>query len=246
MQPTIKPRDGARAARGARRSARRAATVDEAYERIFSAIVEHRLPPGAKLVEDRLSEIFGLTRARVRQVLARLGHERIVTLQPNRGAFVAEPTVDEAREVFEMRKLLEPGIVRRVVARVDAAGIARLRAHVAAEEAARLERDRRPLIRLTGEFHLLLAELAGNALLLSTMRELESITCLVIYLYDAPSAPSCRGNDHAAIIDAIEAKQADRAAAAMLHHLDEIESVLDVHVPEPEELDLEAILGAEP
>ena len=105
-------------------------TCQEIYERIVTSVMEHRLPPGTKLGEDKLARIFGASRARVRQVLARLALERIVVLQPNRGAFVAEPTVAEAREVFEVRRPLEALVVRRIIAKKDPQLIARLRAHV--------------------------------------------------------------------------------------------------------------------
>ena len=52
-------------------------TVDEIYERIYVAILEHRLHPGTKLGEERMADIFGVSRARVREVLARLAHEHI-------------------------------------------------------------------------------------------------------------------------------------------------------------------------
>src|SRR5688572_14525641 len=104
-----------RAVKGALR--RRAAPGEDAiYERLLAAIFEHRLPPGTKLGEDRLAAIFGVSRARIRRVLPRLAHEGLVTLEPNRGAFVAKPTVMEARDVFEARRLIEPGILERLMA----------------------------------------------------------------------------------------------------------------------------------
>src|SRR5689334_63629 len=63
-------------------------TTEGAYERIWSAIMDHSLPPETRLVEQRLCEIFGIGRTRLRQVLQRLAHERVVTLMPNRGAVV--------------------------------------------------------------------------------------------------------------------------------------------------------------
>src|SRR5580692_6196120 len=93
-----------------RAPSRRAAVVvplATAYSRIWAAIVDHRLPPGARLVEDQLCKVFGIGRTRIRQVLQRLAHERVVTLTPNRGAIVSKPTIQQAREVFEARCALE-------------------------------------------------------------------------------------------------------------------------------------------
>lgn len=197
-------------------------------ERIMAAVVEHRLPPGTRLIEDRLARVFGVNRARVRPVLARLAHEGIVTLHPNRGAAVSEPTAEQAREVFELRRLLEPAIVRTVAAKADRGIEKRIEAHLRKEAEASARDDHRALIRLTGEFHLLLAELSGNALMLRMLRELETLTSLVIYLYESPNVPACRGNDHVDIAAAIVRGDGARAARLMLAHLDEVEGGLDM------------------
>ncbi|NMG42954.1 FCD domain-containing protein [Aromatoleum toluvorans] len=216
----------------------------EIYERIITSIMEHRLPPGTKLGEDKLANIFGASRARVRQVLARLALERVVVLHPNRGAFVAEPTVEDAREVFEVRRPLEALVVRRIIAKKDPAIIARLRAHVEAEEAARAARDRRAIIRLSGEYHILLAELSGNALTARLMHELASLTCLIIFLYDAPSVPACRDQEHSEITQALADRDEATAIRLMTEHLEHVEACLDLSRGRPEELDLEAALAS--
>jgi DNA-binding GntR family transcriptional regulator len=216
---------------------------DAIYERILAAIFEHRLPPGTKLGEDRLASIFGVSRARVRRVLPRLAHEGVVTLEPNRGAFVTKPSVEEARDVFHARHVIEPGIVERVLARPDrGAIIARLRQHIAAERRARATNDTRAIVRLSGEFHMLLADMAGNALLAKSMRELTSLTCLIIALYDKPSVPSCLGEEHAEIVDAIAKGQRERAVDLMLHHLKHVEENLDLTIVEAPPVDLDAVL----
>lgn len=217
---------------------------DAIYERILAAILEHRLAPGTKLGEDRLAGIFGVSRARVRRVLPRLAHEGVVRLEPNRGAFVTQPTVNEARDVFEARRLIEPGIVERVVQHRDLRPIlVRLRHHVAAERRARAASDTRSIVRLSGEFHILLAEMAGNALLAKTMRELASLTCLIIALYDKPAVPSCLGEEHAELVDALAAGDAPRAIKLMIHHLNHVEENLDLTVAEPGPTDLESALA---
>jgi DNA-binding GntR family transcriptional regulator len=216
---------------------------DAIYERILAAIFEHRLPPGTKLGEDRLASIFGVSRARIRRVLPRLAHEGVVTLEPNRGAFVTKPSVHEARDVFQARHVIEPGIVERVLARPERSGIvARLRQHVAAERRARAANDTRAIVRLSGEFHMLLADMAGNALLAKSMRELTSLTCLIIALYDKPSVPSCLGEEHAEIVDAIAKGQKERAVALMLHHLEHVEENLDLTIVEAAPVDLDDVL----
>ena len=222
----------------------RAADEDAIYERILAAILEHRLAPGTKLGEDRLAGIFGVSRARVRRVLPRLAHEGVVRLEPNRGAFVAQPTVNEARDVFEARRLIEPGIVERVAQRGDLRTImVRLRQHVAAERRARSANDTRGIVRLSGEFHVLLADLAGNALLARTMRELASLTCLIIALYDKPSVPSCLGEEHGELVNALAAGDAARAMKLMVHHLNHVEENLDLTAAEPRVADLETALA---
>jgi DNA-binding GntR family transcriptional regulator len=201
-------------------------SVEEIVEKIYTTILEHRLAPGTKLGEDRLAAIFSTSRARIREVLARLANERVVDLIPQRGAFVVKPTVEQAFDVFEARRMIEPGILRRLVARVDAGILTRLREHQRMEAEARRIGDQRAIVRLSGEFHLLLAELAGNTTLVRSMRELSTITCLIIFLYDAPTATSCREDEHSAIVAAIAAKDASKAEALMLHHLDHIEQSL--------------------
>ena len=218
-------------------------SVEQIYERILAAVIEHRLPPGSKLGEDKLSEIFAVSRARVRQVLARLEHEKLVTRPPNRGAFVAEPTIEEAREIFDMRRLIEPGIVRRFLVVSDAKKIAQLRRHVATEARVRAANDRRAIVRLSGEFHILLAEMAGNSMLAKAMRELAVLTCLIIFLYDTPAAPACPYHEHDQIVDAIEAGDECKAVEVMLQHLDHVENSLDLRISFPATPDLAAALA---
>jgi DNA-binding GntR family transcriptional regulator len=216
---------------------------DDVYEKIFVAILEHRLHPGTKLAEERLAEIFGVSRARVREVLARLAHEQIVELVPQRGAFVAKPSIEQALDVFEARRLIEPAVLRRLIATLTPDKVTRIRAHHGLEEDARRRDDKRAIVRLSGQFHALLAELAGNTAYARQMRELSVLTCLSIVLYDAPTATSCRADEHSLIIDAIAQRDAARAETIMLEHLEHIESSLKLDVP-ADDVDLESIFKA--
>ena len=219
------------------------ADEDAIYERILAAIFEHRLQPGTKLGEDRLARIFGVSRARIRRMLPRLAHERLVTLEPNRGAFVAKPSVSEARDIFDARRLIEPGIVERFMQVPQRSAIARLREHVAAERKARAAEDKPTIIRLSGEFHVLMAQIAGNTMLARTMHELTSLTCLIIALYDSPTVPHCRSDEHAELVDAIAAGDRARATRLMVDHLNHVEQGLDLSLDETAAVDLEQALA---
>ncbi|MBB5391541.1 MULTISPECIES: GntR family transcriptional regulator [unclassified Herbaspirillum] len=216
---------------------------DAIYERILGAIMEHRLTPGTKLVEEKLASIFGVNRTRVREVLARLSHEGLITTIPNRGAFVASPTPDEARAIFAARRLLEPALLRHLCEHTQPTHIAQLREHVAQEARARENNDRRAIIRLSGEFHIRIADMVENPVMSKMMRELASLTCLIIVLYDSPTVPACTHDEHGQIIDAIAAGRAEDAVAAMIEHLHHIEQVLDMSAPPSEDEDLEEMLG---
>ena len=221
----------------------RAPSVDAIHQRVLLAIVEHRLPPGTKLGEERLAGVFGVSRTQIRQVLERLAHDSIVTVQPNRGAFVSSPTVEEAREVFAARRLIEPELIRKATHAVSAEQIQRLRKHVALESAARAANDKRSIIRLSGEFHQIIADIAGNRFLARTMRELETLTCLVIILYDAPNVPACPYHEHSDLVDVIEAGDAERAASLMVEHLRHVEGSLDFERKGDGEIDFEAVFS---
>jgi DNA-binding GntR family transcriptional regulator len=212
------------------------------YERLMNAISEHRLQPGTKLAEDRLAAIFSVSRTTVRSVLQQLAHELVVTIVPNRGAFVASPTVEEARELFEARRQIELPIIEKVCRCATKKDLARLRAHVARENEARKRDDRRTTVRLSGEFHVMLAQVSGNRFIERTMRGLQMLTCLTILLYNAPTAQACLHDEHARLIDAVEAGNVKLAQKIMDEHLEHIEATLRLHGPEEENDDLEAIL----
>ena len=223
---------------------------NDMYDRMVSAILDHRLPPGTKLVEDKLAAAFGVTRTRVRPVLVRLANEQVVTLTPNRGASIAQPTPQEALEVFEARRLLEPRLVQLFIANATDADIAALRTCIEDEEAARASGDMRRAIRLSGDFHLYIAQAAGHQTLGRILRELVSRTSLILMTYSPAhaqtreEATACGCRDHRALIDAIRLRDAKEAASRMVEHLVRIESQLEFTPAAAGTLDLAQLLGA--
>ena len=102
-------------------------STDQIVAALTRAIVDHHLQPGGKLAEQRLADQFGVSRTLVRQALFQLSQKRLVTLAPARGAFVACPSADEARQVFAVRRMLEVELTRAFVRAAGPAEIDRAR-----------------------------------------------------------------------------------------------------------------------
>ena len=206
-----------------------AASAAEIRDKIWLAIIERKLRPGTRLKEEELAEIFSSSRARVRAALTLLERDRLVTLVPNRGGFIAEPTVEEARDVFFARRIVEGGLVERLCARVTPADVTRLRDHVAQERRAHDQGDLTAIVRLSGEFHVLIAELAGSEYLQGVLRDLVSRTSLIATMYQPRLKHDCGPDEHDHVVDCIAKGDAAAALHAMQHHLEHVESQLDLN-----------------
>jgi DNA-binding GntR family transcriptional regulator len=198
--------------------------VDQACQALRQAIIEQALPPGTKLPEDELGIRFGMSRTLVREVLAQLQSEGLVDAPPRRTATTAKPTLDQAREIFEIRKMLEREVVRLVIGRWRPQFGADLEGHVRAEETARQTGDARVSIRLAGEFHTRLGEMAGNSLLRRYLGEVVSRCSLILALYGRPHSADCAVNEHREIVAALRSGNADAAIRIMDHHLGSVEA----------------------
>ncbi|TWI61865.1 DNA-binding GntR family transcriptional regulator [Pseudoduganella lurida] len=210
---------------------------------VVNAVMSHRLPPGTRLGEAEFCELYQVSRTTVRKALQRLAHDHIVVLRPNRGAVVASPSPEEARDVFAARRALEREIVPLVIRNVTPSSLKRIRAAIDAEEQARTSGDRAAWIRLGGEFHLLLAELAGNAVLQRFMMELISRSSLIIAVYENPGAPMCGNHDHNELLGFIESGNIKAATKLIEHHLADIEDRLHLGAPERKLSLAEALSG---
>jgi DNA-binding GntR family transcriptional regulator len=218
--------------------------VSRIREGVTTAILEHRLLPGTKLGEDELGEIYGASRTLVRTALLKLAHEGIVIIEKNRGAFVSRPTPADAREVFEARRLIEPMIVDHAIDAVSQEWLERLAQHLTEEREAELRGDARTSIRLSGEFHRLVAEMSGHSIYLGFLKELIARSSLIILLYRRHDRPACGTSHHAEIVTAIGKRDKARAQAQMLSHLREIEDELFLKEPIADEPRLADVLGA--
>jgi DNA-binding GntR family transcriptional regulator len=214
------------------------------YQSVLEAVVEHRLPPGAKLTEEQLGAVFGVSRTIVRSALQALAHDHIVTIARNRGAFVSAPTVADAHDVFFGRKLVEVAIAREVARRIEPGDIVNLRA-ILDEEQEALRRDDRPAaIRRSGAFHVAVAAICGEGVLTTFLRSLISRSSLVIALYGRGAASACGHDDHVQFLEALEAHDEEGAAKLMSEHLDHILGDLDLARGGGGAVDVAAVLRA--
>ena len=212
------------------------------YDSLRQAIIEQALKPGVKLPEDSIGETFSVSRTTVRNALVRLDAEGLVDLQPNRGASVAVPTIEEAHDIFEMRQCLELEVMQRLC-KMDAKPIVKaLKAHLA-EEKKYLDVDTTRSIRLAGEFHILLAELTGSRILANYVNEIVSRCSLVLARFAQAHSAKCGLDEHTEIIAAIEASDATRAAKQMHVHLDSVQDRALLNPDDREKDDVGAILA---
>ncbi|WP_038218321.1 GntR family transcriptional regulator [Xenophilus azovorans] len=208
-------------------------TTRAIVEALTRAIVEHRLQPGTKLAEQKLADHFGVSRTLVRQALFQLSQNRLIRLEPARGAFVAAPSVEEARQVFAVRRMLEAEMAREFAHQVTPAKLKALREHVAQEKTAVEGQDVEGRTELLGDFHVRMAELMGNAVLAQLLGELISRCALITLMYQSASAAEHSNDEHADIVKALAARDGDRAARLMTEHLLHVEANLtfDRQVP---------------
>ena len=196
---------------------------------VTTAIVERRLMPGTKLAEQQIADLFKVSRTIVRQALNRLSRDHLVTLEPARGAFVAQPSVDEARQVFEVRRLLEASMVKQLVARITPAQVAELRAHLRAEAEAVARTDVTGRTRLLADFHVVLARMLGNEVLARLLADLLSRCSLIALMYQSAHSAEHSAEEHVQIVDALEQRDARVATRLMESHLLHVERNLRLH-----------------
>ena len=201
---------------------------------VTTAIVERRLPPGTRLAEQKIADLFGVSRTIVRQALHQLSRDKLVTLERARGARVAEPSAEEARQVFEVRGLLESALAARLGASITAAQVAELRCHLADEQAAVRHTDAVGRTRLLADFHVVLARLLGNAVLAELLADLLSRCSLIALMHQSSHAAGHSSEEHVAIVDALERGDGAAAAALMQEHLRHVERDLRLDARAPD------------
>ena len=214
-------------------------TTQRIADSITTAIVERRLMPGTKLAEQKIADIFKVSRTLVRQALNQLSRDKLITLESARGARVAEPSVEEARQVFDARNMLEVAMIRRAAVGLKPEQVTELRAHLDAEKAAIQRTDVSGRTHLLADFHVVIARMLGNDVLAGMVGELVSRCSLIALMYQSSHSAEHSFEEHVAIVDAIEKRDPRTAVKLMEVHLHNVERNLQL---DPRVADLESVL----
>jgi len=213
------------------------------YRAVSDAVIEHRLKPGARLREDALAEVFGISRTGIRKVLQRLALEQLVTLTPGKGATVARPSAEEAREIFDARRIIECALMARLAVNITTAQVSELRAMAWHEQQTLQGNEQSAAIKISADFHGRLAELAGNQALAQFVAQLCSRSSLILAVYGRSGDLGCDCNDHHRLVDLLEIGDSDAVAAFMQKHLHAIENSLLIKETTGETPNLRDVFG---
>ncbi|WP_372966490.1 GntR family transcriptional regulator [Marinobacter sp.] len=236
---------GSQQSSGAAGKGSRDKNLSAIYESVSEAIIGHRLKPGARLREDALADVFGVSRTGIRKVLQRLALEQLVTLTPRRGASVTRPSVEEAKDVFEARLLVECALMEAAAKRMTEADVEELRDMANQEQEALRNREQRTAIKLSAAFHARLAELSGNHTLAGFVSQLCSRSSLILAVYGHSGHLGCESHDHENLIDLLANGDGVRARDFMKRHLKSIESSLSMFDEAEEAPDLRDIFASD-
>ncbi|MFE1858571.1 GntR family transcriptional regulator [Streptomyces anandii] len=191
---------------------------ERVYEALLELITTRALPPGRHLVETELAGHLGVSRQPVREALQRLNTEGWVDLRPAQGAFVHEPTRQEADQLLAVRTLLEAEAARLAAAHADEAGVEALRSLCAQGERAVAEDDVDAAAVLNVRFHAKVMELAGNKVLAKLAAQVDRR----VRWYRTPVADrQCGGRswaEHRGLADAIADRDQQGATRLMREH----------------------------
>lgn len=191
---------------------------------IKQAIVQRKLRPNTQLVEEVLAESFGVSRTLIRQALRRLSYEKLVKIIPNKGSFVACPTIEEAKQIFQVRTALEIESTRIACQVITDEQISQIAALIEEEHNSALAGNRFESLQLSIDFHLKIAEFAGNSFLYRYLEELTSLVYVIVTFYGAENL-FCGDKDHQDILEAIKQRNQDLAVNLTIEHFRKFDSV---------------------
>ena len=200
---------------------------------LTQAIIDRRLVPGAKLAERELAEVFGVSRAVVRQALIRLADDGLVQVERHRGAFVARPGLQEAHELYEALTLVEKGVAAQLADRLGPAGWAELRHHVERQRHAVAAGNSQLADVLGQEFHAIMVRLSRNRVMQDIHAQLVRRTNLLRALVTSDFDYCNLLDEHARLLDLLSRRRLKQAMDLIESHYRNVLRGYDLDRPAP-------------
>lgn len=202
-----------------------------ATDLIRDAIIDGRLAPGERLKEVELATELGISRTPVREALLVLQTEGLVEAVPNRGATVRAHTAEDLDDLYQLRALLEGYAARRAATRIAEKDVARLHASCERFDALRENDDLRDLVKENVFFHRTILEIARSDRLTSMVRKVIELPLVYkSYIWYSPDQKHISAHYHRQIVNALMARDAERAELIMKEHVYEARDLLVAHV----------------
>ena len=214
----------------------RRTVTDEVVARLRSRILSGELAEGSVLRQDAVAAELGVSRIPVREALTQLEAEGLVRLEPHRGAFVTALEPDEVAELFDLRVMVEPALLRRAIPRQTMADLDAAAAALADFEAALAEGAADRWGELNWRFHEALYRPAGRARTLRLAQELNNNAGRYVRLHLGLDSVRPRTDaDHRRLLAFCRAHDVDAACALLTRHIEDAARTLAVLLDPPME-----------
>lgn len=190
-------------------------SAQQVYDYVKTQIIKKQLFPGNQVIEEDLAFAMQTSRATVRKAITRLHYEGLVDLIPNRGAFVAKPTLTDMESVYALRRILELEALRTALPKVTDTQIKKLESSIQLQRELAKNYTMEAYIRLNAEFHWIIIDAAQNEYLSKFLRELFNKSSIFLTFYDSSTNNDDSISTHELLVQAIKAKDLDAAVKAL-------------------------------
>ena len=195
---------------------------EQVFDQLRQAIVEMRLKPEQRLVERELIQQTGVSRTTIREVLRQLAAEGLVTTIPHKGTVVASPSVERAAELYEVRAVLEGMAARQFAERATDLHLKALRRAFDGIEKRARQPNSQAMLEAKKHFYDALFEGAANGTIQDLVESLQArVTVLRAASMSQPGRAAEMVEEVRAIVEALERRDGDAAAAACVHHVNQ-------------------------